>query len=186
MKEPQFLRTPEIIGAPLGTPPSDINPGSPGVNFTTKEAIVVIPLAPGITPILTEVSIPKSVTNVVQIEVTFTPATSGTPVHLTSPKGTNTVDNFPITPLKEGSTITITFVTIGEQPPTGVTISVIGCFTPSTATTIVTSTGTPITVSGHTPTLTISSTSTGSTQGKVYKAVNIWHLSLLINIIFNF
>ncbi|CAF4980667.1 unnamed protein product, partial [Rotaria socialis] len=92
--------------------------------------------------------------------------------------------------LKEGSTITITFVTTGNQPPQKVTLSVIACFAPSTATTIVSSSTAPITVSGPTPTLTISSTSSGTsrTQGIVYKAVDIrhWLKTLLINTVTGF
>ncbi|CAF3503828.1 unnamed protein product, partial [Rotaria socialis] len=162
MTSPQYLDSPQLTDAKTGTVPSDLKPGSPGVTFTTPDAKVVIPLAPGIAPIVTEVSVPNPLTNVVEITVTFTPATSDTPVRLTSPTGTNTVDNFPITPLKEGSTITITFVTTNNQPPENVTLSVIACFVPSTATTIVSSSTAPITVSGPTPTLTISSTSTGT------------------------
>ncbi|CAF4467752.1 unnamed protein product, partial [Rotaria sp. Silwood2] len=45
------------------------------------------------------------------------------------------------------------------------TLSVIACYTPATATTIVTSSTVPPSVSGSTPTLTISSSSTGVTQG---------------------
>ncbi|CAF4577266.1 unnamed protein product, partial [Rotaria socialis] len=190
MTSPQYLDSPQLTDAKTGTVPSDLKPGSPGVTFTTPDAKVVIPLAPGIAPIVTEVSVPNPLTNVVEITVTFTPATSDTPVRLTSPTGTNTVDNFPITPLKEGSTITITFVTTNNQPPENVTLSVIACFVPSTATTIVSSSTAPITVSGPTPTLTISSTSTGTgmTEGIVYKAVDIrhWLKTLLINTVTGF
>ncbi|CAF3464714.1 unnamed protein product, partial [Rotaria sp. Silwood2] len=49
-----------------------------------------------------------------------------------------------------------------------VTLSVIACYAPATATTIVTSGTVPPSVSGSTPTLTISSTSTGVTPGKGY------------------
>ncbi|CAF5125650.1 unnamed protein product, partial [Rotaria sp. Silwood1] len=45
-----------------------------------------------------------------------------------------------------------------------VTLSIIACYTPSTATTIVTSSTVPPSVSGSTPILTISSTTTGVTQ----------------------
>ncbi|CAF4667158.1 unnamed protein product, partial [Rotaria sp. Silwood2] len=61
--------------------------------------------------------------------------------------------------------MTITFGTTRGQPPENVTLSIIACYTPGTATTVVTSSTVPSSVSGSTPTLTISSTSTGVTQG---------------------
>ncbi|CAF3983612.1 unnamed protein product, partial [Rotaria sp. Silwood1] len=61
-----------------------------------------------------------------------------------------------------------TFGTKNGQPPENVTLSIIACYTPSTATTIVTSSKVPPSVSGSTPALTISSTSTGVTQGTVH------------------
>ncbi|CAF4501490.1 unnamed protein product, partial [Rotaria sp. Silwood2] len=54
------------------------------------------------------------------------------------------------------------------QPPENVTLSVIACYAPATATTIVTSGTVPPSVSGSTPTLTFSSTSAGLTEGKEY------------------
>src|SRR5690606_17782429 len=82
----------------------------------------------------------------------------------TSPSDTNTVTKFPVEPLPENSTIIITFKTDDNNPPENVTISVIACYTPSTATTIVTSGTVPPSVTGSVPTLTISSTITGMTQ----------------------
>ncbi|CAF5022140.1 unnamed protein product, partial [Rotaria magnacalcarata] len=65
MSSPQYLGAPDIIGGQPGTIPSNINPGSPGIDFSTLNGTVVIPLAPGITPIVTTVSIPNPLTNVV-------------------------------------------------------------------------------------------------------------------------
>ncbi|CAF4737058.1 unnamed protein product, partial [Rotaria sp. Silwood2] len=60
--------------------------------------------------------------------------------------------------------MTVTFGTNNGQPPENVTLSIIACYTPAAATTIVTSGAAPPSISGSTPTLTISSKSTGVTQ----------------------
>ncbi|CAF4345027.1 unnamed protein product, partial [Rotaria magnacalcarata] len=138
MTNPQYLDSPQITGAQLGTSPSSLNPGSPGVNFKEPAGMVLIPIAAGISPILTKISIPNQQTNVIQITVTVITSTGDTPVNLVSSQPINTVDSFPITPIPAGSLIMITFVTAGNQPPENVTLSVIGCYEPSTATTIVT------------------------------------------------
>ena len=166
MNNPQYLNNPIIIGAPASTSPSQINPGSPGVNFNDTNAAVIIPFAPGITPILVDVSVPNNNTNVKQITVTVTAPSGVVLFSEVSPPGTNKVDKFPTTPLPESSTVTITFQAANEQIPQAVTISITGCYTPATATTVVTSSTVPPTVSGTTSTLTISSTSTGVTKGK--------------------
>ena len=111
----------------------------PGVTFTQPNASVIIRFAPGITPIIVEVSVPNTNTNVKQITVIIT-APNGTIIgQPVSSSGTNNVTQLPLTPLPENSTLTITFETNDNHPPANVTISVIACYTPSTATTIVTS-----------------------------------------------
>jgi hypothetical protein len=160
MTSPQYISNATIIGAPNGTSPSDLNPGSPGVDFTDVNASVTIPFTSGTTPILTEVSVPNTNTNVDQITVVVT-APNGTQIGNTvSSTGTNTVTQFPVTPLPEGSTINVTFHTNDGNPPQNVTISVIACYTPS-STTIITTTGTvPPTITSSTSTLTISESTT--------------------------
>ncbi|CAF4516576.1 unnamed protein product [Rotaria sp. Silwood2] len=165
MNNPQYINNPIIIGAPSTTSPSDINPGSDGVDFIEVNPSVFIPFAPGTTPIIVTVSVPNKNTNVNKITVTITEPTGTTIVNEVSRENTNKVDSFPITPLPENSTMTITFGTTRGQPPENVTLSIIACYTPETATTVVTSSTVPPSVSGSTPRLTISSTSTGVTQG---------------------
>ncbi|CAF2901210.1 unnamed protein product [Rotaria sp. Silwood2] len=165
MNNPQYTNNPIINGAPSTTFPSDINPGSDGVDFIEVNPSVIIPFAPGTTPIIVKVSVPNTNTNVDKITVTITEPTGTTIVNQVSPGDTNKVDTFPITPLPESSIMTVTFGTNNGQPPENVTLSVIACYTPATATTIVTSSTVPPSVSGSTPTLTISSSSTGVTQG---------------------
>ena len=165
MTSPQYINNVTLIGAPSGTSPSDINPDSTGVTFTQPNSAVIIPFPPGITPIVTEVSVPNTDTNVNEITVVITSSTGTVIVNRTSLSGTNTVTNFPLQPLPENSTVTITFQTNNGQPPQNVTISVIACYTPSTATTVVTTGTTPPSVTGSTSTLTISSITSGATQG---------------------
>ncbi|CAF3552428.1 unnamed protein product, partial [Rotaria sordida] len=168
MDSPQYINNPIIIGASSLTSPSEINPGSDGVDFKEKNSSVIIPFAPGITPILASIAVPNKNTNVNNITVTITEASGKILVKQVSPGNTNKVDTFPITPLPENSKITVTFGTNNNQAPENVTISVIACYTPTTATTIVTSSSHPPTVSGSTPALAISSTSAGVTQGTEY------------------
>ena len=73
--------------------------------------------------------------------------------------------NFNPQPLPENSTVTVTFHTRDGQPPENVTISIIACYTPSSGTTVVTSGSIPPTVTGSTPSVIISSTTSGVTQG---------------------
>ncbi|CAF5138476.1 unnamed protein product, partial [Rotaria sp. Silwood1] len=68
--------------------------------------------------------------------------------------------------------MTVTFGTKNGQPPENVTLSIIACYTPLTATTIVTSSTVPPSVSGSSPTLTISSTTTGVTQEVCYSHIS--------------
>ncbi|CAF1658861.1 unnamed protein product, partial [Adineta ricciae] len=67
-------------------------------------------------------------------------------------------------PLPENSTVTITFHTPDDSPAEGVTVSIIACYTPSEATTVITSGTVPPTISGSTPSITISSVITGTTR----------------------
>lgn len=164
MDNPQYINDAIFNGAPPSTSPSQLNPGSPGVDFIQPNASVIIPFASGVTPILATVSVPTTNTNVVQIIVVLT-APDGTVIFTgTSPSGTPTVSGFPVEPLPEGTTVTIIFVTKDGRPAENVTVSVYACYTPSTATTVVTSGTVPPSVSGTTPSLTISSTSGGTTQ----------------------
>ncbi|CAF5011980.1 unnamed protein product, partial [Rotaria sp. Silwood1] len=166
MNNPQYINDLTIIGAPSSASPSDINPDSPGVDFNEINPSVIVPFQPGITPIVVSVSVPNENTNVDKITVIIKEPSGTILVNEVSPTGTNKVDTFPITPLPEKSTMTVTFGTHNGQPPENVTLSIIACYTPSTATTIVTSSTVPPSVSGSTPILTISSTTTGVTQAE--------------------
>ncbi|CAF4771197.1 unnamed protein product, partial [Rotaria sp. Silwood2] len=127
MNNPQYTNNPIINGAPSTTSPSDINPGSNGVDFIEVNPSVIIPFAPGTTPIIVKVSVPNTNTNVDKITVTITEPNGTTVVNQVSPGDTNKVDTFPITPLPENSTMTVTFGTNNGQPPENVTLSVIAC-----------------------------------------------------------
>ena len=59
-------------------------------------ASVIIPFAPGITPIVVSVSVPNTNTNVDQITVVITSPNGTVLINETSPTGTNKVDQFPI------------------------------------------------------------------------------------------
>jgi hypothetical protein len=172
MTSPQYISDATIIGAPSGTSPSDLNPGSSGVNFDQPDASVTIPFTPGTTPIIVQVSVPNTNTNVNQTTVVITAPNGTVIVNAVSPSGTNTVTQFPLLPLPENSTITITFQTNNGSPPQNVTISVIACYTPSSATTIMTTGTVPPSISGSTPTLTISSSTTAVT-GSTSNITNI-------------
>ncbi|CAF4391198.1 unnamed protein product, partial [Rotaria sordida] len=74
MDSPQYINNPIIIGASSLTSPSEINPGSDGVDFKEKNSSVIIPFAPGITPILASIAVPNKNTNVNNITVTITEA----------------------------------------------------------------------------------------------------------------
>jgi hypothetical protein len=165
MASSQYINNATIIGAPSGALPSDLNPGSPGLDFIQPNASVTIPFTPGTTPIVVQVSVPNTNTNVNQITVNITASNGTVIVNAVSPLGTNSVTQFPLVPLPENSTITITFQTNDTNPPQNVTISVIACYTPSTATTITTTGTVPPSVTGSTPTLTISSSTTVLTTG---------------------
>jgi hypothetical protein len=165
MTSPQYISNATLVGAPPGTLPSDLNPGSSGVNFDQTNASITIPFTPGTTPIVVQVSVPNANTNVNQTTVIITAPNGTVIVNAVSPPGTNNVTQFPLTPLPENSTITITFQTNNGNPPQNVTISVIACYTPSSATTIMTTGTVPPSVTGSTPTLTISSSTTVLTTG---------------------
>ena len=165
MNNPQRITNVTLTGAPPGTSPSNLNPGSPGVTFEQTNPTVIIPFAPGITAIVKEISVPNTNTNVKEIHVIITAPNGTVIVDLVSPSETNKVTQFPVEKLPEGSKVTIIFVTRGNKPPTNVTISVIACYTPSTSVTIVTSGTTPPSVTGSTATLTISSSTSMMTTG---------------------
>ena len=158
MKNPQYIDNATFVGAPPGTTVSQLTPGTPGVDFTSTNASVIIPFLPGVTPIVVSVSVPNTDTNVNRITVIVTAPNGTVVVNEVSPNGTNKVTNFPVTPLPENSTVTIIFYTNDNSPPQNVTVSVIACYTPSTATTLVTTGTTPPTITGTGPTIAISST----------------------------
>jgi uncharacterized membrane protein len=165
MTNSQYIDNVTFTGVTSLPSPTDINPGSPGVDFSETNGSVIIPLPSGITPIVVEISVPNTNTNVNQTIVVITSPNGTVIVNATSPPGSNAVTQFPSEPLPEGSTITITFQTNDGRPPENVTISVIACYTPSTATTIVTTGTVPPTVTGITPTIAISSTTGVLTTG---------------------
>ena len=174
MDKPQYINNVTFTGVSSPPPtPSDINPGSPGVDFITSNPSIIIPLQPGIKPILAEVSVPNTNTNVNQITVIVTSPNGRVIVNETSTTTIpNTVNQFPVTPFPEDSTITIIVRTPNNEAPQNVTISVIACYTPSiTTTTIVTSGTVPPSISGST--LTISSSTTQVTQGPGNKICDI-------------
>ena len=157
MTETQNIRNPFFTDA-SGTPTAqDLAPNGAGVDFTTTTGSISVPFGPGVTPILTNVTVPPTNTNVNQITVTITsPSGSVLVGPLTSTSG-NSVTDFPVTPLPENSILRVTFGTGDNLAPQNVTLSVIACYTPSTAATVV-STGTP----AGTPTATTVSTGTGT------------------------
>ena len=165
MTNSQYINNVTFTGVQPLPSPTAINPGSPGVDFSETNGSVIIPLPSGITPIVVEISVPNPNTNVNQTRVVITAPNGTVVVDVTSPPGANKVTQFPSEPLPEGSTITITFQTNDGRAPENVTISVIACYTPSTATTIVTSGTVPPSVTGTTPTLAISSTTSIITTG---------------------
>jgi len=164
MNEPQYINNVTFIGASPSTSSSQLNPGSSGVNFNETNAYVIIPFAPGVTPIVDTVSVPNTNTNVNGIIVVITSSNGTVLFTQASPSETNTVDVFPVETFPENSTVTITFQTTDGLPPQNVTISIIACYTPSTATTVVTAGSIPPTATGSTPSLTISSTTSEVTQ----------------------
>ena len=164
MNNPQYIDNVTIIGAVDGTQPSDLNPGQPGVDFTSTDASITISFPSDITPILVSVSVPNTNTNVVEIIVIITAPDGTVLFNQTSPPGTTSVTGFPVEPLPEGSTLTVIPVTADGSAPQNVTLSVIACYTPSTAATVV-STGTvPPTVISTTGTIAISSTASEGTE----------------------
>ena len=172
MTNSQYINNVILTGAPPNTSSTQLNPGTPGVDFIQSNPTVTIPFPPGITPIVVEVSVPNTNTNVDQIRVVVT-SPNGTPlVNVTSPSGTNVVNQFPSTPLPENSILTITLLTPNNNPPRNVTISVIACYTPSTATTVVTSGTVPPSVSATTSSITVSSVTTVVTTGTGTKTYN--------------
>jgi len=172
MNNPQYIDTVTIIGAVDEAEPSDLNPGSSGVDFTSPNASVTISFPSDVTPIIVNVSVPNTNTNVVEIIVVITAPNGTVLFNQTSPSGTNSVTGFPVEPLPEGSTLTVIPVAADESAPQNVTLSVIACYTPSTATTIVSTGTTPPVVTGETSTIIVSSETTevptGSTESTTF------------------
>ncbi|UJR36313.1 hypothetical protein I4U23_029041, partial [Adineta vaga] len=165
MTNPQYINQAIFIGAPGSTTVSELNPESPGVNFINNNASVIIPFTSGTTPILSSVSVPSPTTNVDSITVIVKKPDGTVLFSQTSPSGTPTVDVTYNQPLPEGSTVTIIFNTPNGAAPTDVTVSIIACYAPSTATTVVTTGTVPPTISGSTPSITITTLTTVVTQG---------------------
>ena len=160
MDNPQYINNVTINGAIDGTEPSDLNPGQPGVDFTSPNASITISFPSDITPIIVNVSVPNTNTNVDQINVIITAPDGTVLFNQTSPPGTTSVTGFPVEPLPEGSTLTVIPVTADGSAPENVTLSVIACYTPSTGTTIVSTGTTPPVVTGETSTIVASSETT--------------------------
>jgi hypothetical protein len=157
MTDSQYIINPIFTGQ-VGNPTGqDLAPNGKGVSFTsTTGNSISIKLPTGTTPIIVSVTVPPTNTNVNQITVTITFPNGTIIVGPISSTSGNTVTNFPIKPLPEGSIVTVTITTSDGQPPVNVTLSMIACFTPSTAATVV-STGTP----AGTPSATTVTTGTG-------------------------
>ena len=158
MTDSQYIINPIFTGQ-VGTPTGqDLATNGKGVNFTSPTgSSITITFAPGTTPIIVAVTVPPTNTNVDKITVTIKFPNGTTIVGPISSTSGNTVTNFPLTPLPEGSIVTVTVTTSDGQAPKNVTLSVIACFTPSTAATVV-STGTP----AGTPSATTVTTGTGA------------------------
>ena len=164
MTNPQYINQATFIGAPASTTVSELNPESPGVNFINNNASVIIPFTSGTTPILSSVSVPSPTTNVDSITVIVKKPDGTVLFSQTSPSGTPTVAVTYNQPLPEGSTVTIIFNTPNGAAPTDVTVSIIACYAPSTATTVVTTGTVPPTISGSTPSITITTVTGTQTQ----------------------
>ena len=165
MGNAQYISDATLTGQTSSSSPSDLNPGQPGVDFATNEgASIVVPLASGVTPIIVEVSVPNTDTNIKTILVVVTAPDNTIVFTGESPDdNSNTVTGFPVEPLPEGSTVTVTWVTNDGKPAEHVTLSVIACYTPTTATTIVTTgttTGTSVSTGTGSETSTLVITST--------------------------
>jgi len=165
MNNPQYINNVTINGAPENTQPSDLNPDQPGVDFTSPNASIIVSFPSDVTPIIVNVSVPNTNTNVVEIIVVITAPNGTVLFNQTSPPGTNSVTGFPVEPLPEGSVLTVIPVTADGSAPENVTLSVIACYTPSTATTMVSTGSTPPTVSSSTATISVSFTTTEIVTG---------------------
>jgi hypothetical protein len=161
MDNPQQLSNITFNSLAPSSKPEDVLPNGPGVDFTTTNESITATVASGVTPILYSVSGPIYDTNVNTITVTVTSSTGQVILTKTSPPNTNTITDFEPTPLPEGSVITVTLTTKDGAPAENVTLSIIACYTPSTAPTIVT-TGTPSSAPSGTTTGVPSGTPTGS------------------------
>jgi hypothetical protein len=157
MTDSQYINKPILTGQVGNPKPGDLATNGTGVNFTSvTDSSITITFPPGKTPILFSVTVPPINTNVDRITVTIKLPNGTTIVRPISSTSGNTVANFPLTPLPEGSIIIVTVTTSDGQAPVNVTLSVIACFTSSTAATVV-STGTP----AGTPSATTVTTGTG-------------------------
>ncbi|CAF3556554.1 unnamed protein product [Adineta steineri] len=139
MGNPQYIHTPTFTDLSPSCSSDQVFPGSDGVNFTTTYGSVIMQFPQDITPILVSISIPNLNTNVLYITVVIKDSTGKILFTGMSREGTNKVDNFQQTPYPPGITVTITFKTRDGKPAEHVTISIIACYTPSTATMVATS-----------------------------------------------
>ena len=164
MTQTQYISNATFTGAPPNTQVTQLNPTGAGVNFTAPNGSVVIRFAPGISPYVDQVFVASPLTNVISIRVILTSPDGEELVNQLSPSGTNKVTGLSTIQLPENSTVTIIFYTANNEPPQNVTVSIIACFEPSTATTIVTSGSTAPTVTSSPTTLTFSSVTSGTSQ----------------------
>lgn len=122
--------------------PTDINPGEKGVSFptSTKAYIIIVPVAPG--AIIKSIRLPKT-TNVDQIRVMFLDAqdqpissepSSSVPLQLTS-KLENSPKVIVNVPIRVNSVHINLIHTNDNQPPRDLTVEVMECVEPESATT---------------------------------------------------
>ncbi|CAF1658859.1 unnamed protein product, partial [Adineta ricciae] len=69
MGNPQYINNATFQGADNNPDVQNLNPGTQGVDFNEPNSSVLIPFTPGITPILSSVSVPPNTSNVDSITV---------------------------------------------------------------------------------------------------------------------
>lgn len=116
------------LGGPSGT---NLHPRGAGVDFGSTEASMSFVIAPGVTAIITQVTVPTRNTNVDQIIVSITAPDGTVTFGPSNSTGGNTVTGFPTHPLPTGSTVIIALCTSDGQPPQNVTLDVTACYTVS-------------------------------------------------------
>jgi hypothetical protein len=132
MKQPQTLEKVSVTGAGKKPTVANLQTGSDGINFVTKNEKIEIKLPEDRPTRLTSIEVPPGKTNVNQVTVTITTPDGKIVFSGTSPKGSTVVlipgdQEFPA-----GSTVTITLKTNNNQPAQSVTLNMTGCFESST------------------------------------------------------